>query len=87
MLDPEEYLSRHGVGCGLNADWCVQAWHFGPASGPNMSPGDYYILDMERDGFYEIVRRFPGELNDEILTVMESQDVEHLVAMLRIILK
>jgi len=52
-----------------------------------MSPGDYYILDMERDGFYEIVRRFPGELNDEILTVMESQDVEHLVAMLRIILK
>lgn len=83
----EQFLSGQGTRCGLNADWFSQAWHFGPSGNPNSEPGDYYIVDVERDGLFEIVRRFPNEMNDEILQVMESDDVHHLVVVLRTILK
>ena len=50
ICTPEEYLTKlGGVSCGLNADWCVQAWHFGPTGAPNTHQGDYYILDLEDD--------------------------------------
>lgn len=51
--------------CGLNADWCVRAWHVGPGAKANETSGDFYILDSERDT-YLVVQRFYGKReNDE----------------------
>ena len=44
--------------CGLNADWCVQAWYLdGPWSEANLTSGGTYLLDNE-DGTYLIVKRY-----------------------------
>ena len=44
--------------CGLNADWCVQAWYLdGPAEEANLVSGGLYLLDNE-DGTYLIVKRY-----------------------------
>lgn len=48
--------------CGLNADWCVSAWHLSNGT-PNQKDGDYYLLDTEEtnddgDCLFEIVTRF-----------------------------
>jgi len=45
--------------CGLNADWCVQAWHYGKNT-PNCVDGDYYVLDNE-DGKFIVARYFPSK--------------------------
>ena len=37
--------------CGLNADWSVDAWHYGPSDKPNMTSGDLYVYDNEGAGF------------------------------------
>lgn len=46
--------------CGLNADWSFEAWHYGDNE-PNCVDGDYYIVDLEGDGF-QVVQYFPNEL-------------------------
>lgn len=33
--------------CGLNADWCVTAYHLGPSDEPNKNSGDFYLIDNE----------------------------------------
>lgn len=44
--------------CGLNADWCVQAWYLdGPWSEANLTSGGTYLLDNE-DGTYLILKRY-----------------------------
>lgn len=45
--------------CGLNADWCVSAWCFGPGA-PNVNEEPtLYLLDTEDDNdTYELVSRF-----------------------------
>lgn len=45
--------------CGLNADWCIQAWHYG-TNEPNSVDGDYYVLDNE-DGNFLVQRYYPSE--------------------------
>lgn len=45
--------------CGLNADWCIQAWHYG-TNEPNCVDGDYYVLDNE-DGNFLVQRYYPSE--------------------------
>ena len=45
--------------CGLNADWCVQAWHYG-VNEPNVVDGDYYVIDNE-DGNFLVQRYYPSE--------------------------
>ena len=45
--------------CGLNTDWCVQAWHYG-TNIPNCEDGDYYVLDNE-DGEFIVARYFPSK--------------------------
>lgn len=58
--------------CGLNADWCVSAWHIGPSSVPNKNNGDFYIVDDE-DGTYGIVQRFHrDDDNDEINEIVHD---------------
>ena len=92
-MSPQDYLLKHGgFRCGLNADWCVEAWHFGPTGTPNQHSGDYYILDLEdpddADAF-ELVRRFYADDcgdNDEILTIAKGS-AEAMVATVRAILK
>ena len=49
--------------CGLNADWSFEAWHYGDNE-PNCVDGDYYIVDLEGDGF-KVVQYFPSELLKE----------------------
>lgn len=88
---PEEYLVLMGGSrCGLNADWCVQSWHFGPCGIPNTDQWDYYILDLEDDDnpeAFELVQRFyiPGD-NDEIDTLAQGS-AETMVATVRALLK
>ena len=43
--------------CGLNGDWCVEAYHYGFKS-PNLWDGDYYVTDQE-DGTFDVVRYYP----------------------------
>ena len=90
ICTPEEYLAKlGGVSCGLNADWCVQAWHFGPTGVANTHQGDYYILDLEDDEHldaFELVQRFYTDLNDEINTIAQG-DAETMVAAVRALLK
>ena len=33
--------------CGQNADWSVDAWHYGPGARPNMVSGDLYVYEDE----------------------------------------
>lgn len=62
--------------CGLNADWCVDAWHLSEGA-PNTTSGDLYLLDDEQ-GTYEIVRRY---YNDDAARMDGSDDhVETLAA-------
>ena len=57
-------MSADDRACGLNAQWCVQAWHLGPARWKDdWLDGDFYLLDGE-DGAYYLVRRFDEE-NEE----------------------
>ena len=48
--------------CGLNADWCIQAWHYG-TNIPNYEDGDYYVLDNE-DGTFVVAQYFPSKEED-----------------------
>lgn len=43
-LRPEDLRQRF---CGLNADWSVDAWHYGPSERPNMNGGDLYVYEDE----------------------------------------
>jgi hypothetical protein len=70
--------------CGNNADWADEAWHLGPSDEPNLTEGDYYIMDKTANMsyMYTLVRRFygdgPGE--DEAIIIEEDEyDVERLV--------
>lgn len=51
------FLNARFKMCGLNADWCVSAWHIGPGCPPNTVSGDAYLLD-EEDGDWALVRRW-----------------------------
>jgi len=53
--------------CGLNADWCIQAWHYG-TNEPNSVDGDYYVLDNE-DGKFLVARYFPTKEEDCTITI------------------
>ncbi len=55
--------SHKWTACGLNADWCIQAWHYG-TNEPNSVDGDYYVLDNE-DGKFLVQRYFPSERDKE----------------------
>ena len=71
-------LTRLYRSCGLNADWCVQAWHLGPGPGPNRWSGDYYILDDEGEpgNFILVRRRYEDEEGEDI--VGGSEEVEEV---------
>ena len=53
--------------CGLNADWCIQAWHYG-TNQPNCVDGDYYVCDDE-DGTFSVNRYFPSKEEDCVTTI------------------
>lgn len=43
--------------CGLNADWSVDAWHYGPSERPNTNGGDLYVYDNEDEVDEYVVAR------------------------------
>lgn len=64
-VDVREALERRGLPfkpCGLNADWCVSAWHLSKGE-PNTTSGDFYLLDTEKkdegtgDWLFSVVQR------------------------------
>jgi hypothetical protein len=76
--------------CGLNADWCVNAWHVGPSARPNRESGDMYILDGEERGGWHLVARWyndedmgdhdDGTGNDIIVDIASSDDPDGVIA-------
>lgn len=65
-------LSAAFAPCGLNADWCVSAWHVGLSTVPNMTDGDVYILSDENEaGTFSVVQQFPSriETGDNIVEI------------------
>lgn len=73
--------------CGLNADWCVSAWHLSRGE-PNVTSGDHYLIDSEEkneqgDWLFEIVTRSYNDDGDSRIEVLErgktlAQICEHL---------
>lgn len=74
MLDDAARVAR----CGLNADWCVQAWYFGH---------DLWVLDQEEPGpngepLYLAVHCDETETDDDgnkVVTELASGDVETIL--------
>ena len=54
MTTEESLLSLRFTSCGLNADWCVSAWHVGDNK-PNTVSGDIYVIEDE-DAYPELAR-------------------------------
>ena len=65
--------------CGLNADWCIQAWHYG-TNEPNSVDGDYYVLDNE-DGKFLVARYFPSKEEDCVTTIAAFSTKAEAMAM------
>ena len=65
--------------CGLNAEWCVEAWHYG-TNEPNSVDGDYYVCDDE-DGTFSVNRYFPTEEEDCTITIAEFPTKADAMAM------
>tara|TARA_R110002110_G_scaffold137854_3_gene323309 strand:+ start:1001 stop:1252 length:252 start_codon:yes stop_codon:yes gene_type:complete len=53
--------------CGLNADWWMEAWHYG-TNEPNSVDGDYYVLDNE-NGKFLVSRYFPSKEEDCVTSI------------------
>ena len=59
-MDSDTLLSSHLTACGLNADWCVSAWHVGDNE-PNTVSGDIYVVeeeDIDEPARFFVVQRF-----------------------------
>tara|TARA_R110000851_G_scaffold41537_5_gene104168 strand:+ start:1251 stop:1694 length:444 start_codon:yes stop_codon:yes gene_type:complete len=65
--------------CGLNADWCIQSWHYG-TNQPNSVDGDYYVLDNE-DGKFLVARYFPSKEEDCVTTIASFPTKAEAIAM------
>ncbi len=65
--------------CGLNADWCIQAWHYG-TNEPNSVDGDCYVLDNE-DGKFLVARYFPSKEDDCVTTIASFSTKAEAMAM------
>lgn len=46
--------------CGLNADWCVCAWHLGIGE-PNKTDGELYLIDNEDESYSIVIRHYAAE--------------------------
>ena len=59
-MNADTLLSHHFTACGLNADWCVSAWHVGDNE-PNTVSGDIYVVeeeDIDEPARFFVVQRF-----------------------------
>lgn len=71
--------------CGLNADWCVSAWHLGPSTTPNRTDGDYYLLDDEDGDAVTLARQYPhvedegGDSADSVVVLVASVTLDEAV--------
>ena len=90
--DPSDALRAAGLPvrpCGLNADWCVRAWHLGPSTTPNMVSGDLYLthdpVDRHDACAWYVVRRTLDEdtddMSDELL--VEDMTLDIAIALAR----
>ena len=67
-MNSDTILSHHLTACGLNADWCVSAWHVG-GNEPNRVSGDIYVVeeeDIDDPARFFVVQRFYTDDDDEV---------------------
>ena len=76
--------------CGLNADWCIDAWHVHSGATPNTQSGDLYLLqDDEGDHPYQlVVRTHTGTLTtpdggNDIITEIVAGDLETVLTTIK----
>lgn len=72
--------------CGLNADWSVSAWHYGPSEQPNTNGGDLYVYDSEDKADEYVVARVAydeadGETLIDILATFGTLSEAHNCAL------
>lgn len=80
--------------CGLNADWCVSAWHLSQGT-PNINSGDRYLLDTETDNeqgetLYDLVQRFytaeDSDDNDNVQVIWSGMTLTEIEDNLRTVI-
>lgn len=76
----ERKLTELFTPCGLNADWCVSAWHI-LGTTPNIGKG-VYLLDQE-DGTWTLTWRHSDEHDDHVIELAEftTNDVVQWLAL------
>tara|TARA_R110000824_G_scaffold6737_1_gene31112 strand:+ start:212 stop:466 length:255 start_codon:yes stop_codon:yes gene_type:complete len=57
--------------CGLNADWSVDAIHYG-TNRPNYDDGDLYVIENEARGTFDIVKYFPTREENRVQCLLEN---------------
>ena len=57
--------------CGLNADWSVEALHYG-TNRPNYDDGDLYVIENEARGTFDIVKYFPTREENRVECLLEN---------------
>ena len=57
--------------CGLNADWSVEAIHYG-TNKPNYEDGDLYVIENEAHGTFDIVKYFPSREENRVECLLEN---------------
>jgi len=57
--------------CGLNADWSVEAIHYG-TNKPNYEDGDLYVIENEARGTFDIVKYFPSREENRVECLLEN---------------
>tara|TARA_R110000737_G_scaffold258317_1_gene266877 strand:- start:26 stop:307 length:282 start_codon:yes stop_codon:yes gene_type:complete len=77
-MSADTLLSHHLTACGLNADWCVSAWHVGDNE-PNTVSGDIYVVeeeDIDEPARFFVVQRFYTDdtVDDELAGPLTADD-------------
>jgi len=74
------FLDERFQRCGLNADWCCDAWHMG-AGEANVTDGELYAVDTE-DGAFAVTRRWFGD-DDRSVDLVWAEPAEVLAWLCR----
>lgn len=63
--DERKHLDPAATRCGLNGDWSVEAWSFGPDA-PNTGDGLYVLASEDENAPYDLViREYDDETGDD----------------------
>ena len=73
------------VRCGLNADWSVQAWCFGPGEA-NRRSGQLFLLDEEDGDDFAVVRRhWDADMENDRVEYLRGEDAMTLAQAIEVL--